>query len=147
MNIHKIIEVLAKLLIGIPIFFISFVLLIGKAILLDKELTIIDLFVFISIDIITFSSYFVVIYLSKSNILLQVLHLIPYIFLTRLNFALIEGILQRWGHGNYNLTSNNKIILFDFTIFIILFIVNVIFIILEKTKKDMFNKLKSKFHF
>lgn len=147
MNIHKITEVLAKILIGIPIFFISFVMLIGKAILLDKELTIIDSFIFISINIIIFSFYFVVIYLSRDNILIQVLHLIHYIFLTRLNFALIEGMLQRWSHGNYNLTSNNKIILFDFTIFIILFIVNVIFVILEKTKKDLFDKLKSKFRF
>lgn len=147
MNIHKITEVLVKILMEIPIFFISFFLIIGKGILLNKELTIIDLFTFIYIDVLTFSSYFVVIYLSKSNILLQVLHLIPYIFLTRLNFALVEGILRRWNHGNYNLTSDNKIVIFDFTICILLFVVNIIFIILEKTKKDLFDKLKSKFRF
>lgn len=140
----RVTEILAKIAIGVIIFFVSFAMIIVKAVVLDGELTLTDLYTFICIDIMIFSSYFIVIYISKSSILLQALHLIPYLFLLRLNFAPVQSILKWLALKNYSLNFTDKIIIYDSTIFIILFIVNIIFIISEKTKTEIFKKLEKK---
>lgn len=135
------INILAGILISIPAFLFSFFLIIIKFICIDEILTWNNIFVSISINLIIFSVYFEVIYISKFNIFIQALHLIPYIILIKFNFLVAEEILQKAIHNNFELNSNDIFIVCDSIGFILLFILNVVMIPIEKSKKNPLNKI------